>query len=426
MVAKLPLNKRDFDVFLSHRHRDASFVEQIDAFLRVKAGFSVWYDARELAGGALLASDLQSAIERCRSILIVASDGAVSSGWVKNEYNAAMDERANQPGFRVVPLRVGNANVDGLMQGSTWIDVPEKLIDERTALSIVQAFYPGEHRPNPATARDVYVSCSWQTNDNKSARAVCLCLIDQGFRLIGDSKDQQGFGGGDRVKNIIGSCGAFVSVLPFRGEAIATRKNDPYEYFIREIGFADELGMPRIIIADPRIGHGQDDGQWLHMDTDATTCPVQIAEAIELLWEQWRYPPNPHYIFYAMDLQSASGLPVADIRHLIERITGMSTVIGTEVQSESLHSAIMMKVCKAFLVLADITDDNVNACIEAGMGLAIGANVRLIAAGKDRNPPFMLRGAGQLSGYNNNVERIAIVHKIMRDYRRRVINAALG
>jgi TIR domain len=51
----LPINKRDFDVFLSHAHQDRVFVSELDNWLTEKAGFRVWYDARELASGALLA-----------------------------------------------------------------------------------------------------------------------------------------------------------------------------------------------------------------------------------------------------------------------------------------------------------------------------------------------------------------------------------
>jgi hypothetical protein len=86
----LPIQRRDFDVFLSHAHKDAAFVAQLHLWLTT-AGLRVWYDARELAGGALLATDLQAAIERCRGILLVASEESLARGWVKAEYNSAMD-----------------------------------------------------------------------------------------------------------------------------------------------------------------------------------------------------------------------------------------------------------------------------------------------------------------------------------------------
>ena len=117
----LPLNKRDFDLFLSHAHKDHDLVVSLYNWLVGKAGVKVWYDALELAGGALLATDIQRAIERCRGILLLASGESLNQGWVKNEYNSAMDERANHDAFRIVALRISNANVETLMRGTTWI-----------------------------------------------------------------------------------------------------------------------------------------------------------------------------------------------------------------------------------------------------------------------------------------------------------------
>jgi hypothetical protein len=53
----LPINRRDFDFFLSHAHKDHEFVQSLDHWLTEITGLRVWYDARELSGGALLATD---------------------------------------------------------------------------------------------------------------------------------------------------------------------------------------------------------------------------------------------------------------------------------------------------------------------------------------------------------------------------------
>ncbi len=81
-------------------------------------------------------------------------------------------------------------------------------------------------------------------------------------------------------------------------------------------------------------------------------------------------------------------------------------------------------VCDAFLVIADLTDDNVNACIEAGMALAVGTNLELLAAGEPRRPPFMLRERN-MPTYRDKVQQIGLIHKVCLPYRRRVINAEL-
>jgi hypothetical protein len=420
-----PLNRRDFDIFLSHAHSDEIFVSELDRWLTEKVGFSVWYDARELSGGALLATDLQQAIQRCRGVLLLASEESLSRGWVKAEYNSAMDERANDAGFRVVALRLAKADVKELMKGTTWIDVPEPRIDTRTALATIRAFYPGEKLPNPTTARDVFISGSWHGDDNASTRTACRVLAEQGFRLIGDARDQQGFGKGGRVERIIASCGAFVGIVPFRGEARANKDDKPYKYFVREMDFAEKLALPRVIVADPKVSREDGSDQaWLRMETNATECPGLIASALQGLWEQWQTPPQPQYIFLAMDLDSPAARPGGPVRHLIERITGMPTIVGNEVREGQVQSAIRDKICRAFVVLADITDDNLNTCIEAGMGLAAGTNVELFARGKPRRPPFMLRDL-QMDTYEDEVELIGLVHKLARRYRRRILNTEM-
>ena len=82
----------------------------------------------------------------------------------------------------------------------------------------------------------------------------------------------------------------------------------------------------------------------------------------------------------------------------------MATVVGSEIHEDNLQSAIIKKLCNAFVVLADITDDNLNTCIEAGMGLAAGTNVELVALGTARRPPFMLRSL-QMPTYQDDIER---------------------
>ena len=421
----LPLNKRDFDIFLSHAHKDHELVESLDHWLTEKAGFRVWYDARELSGGSLLATDLQGAIERCRGILLVASKDSLDRGWVGNEYNSAMDERANEPAFRVVALRLGDADTGKLMKGTTWIDVPEAGLDLDAASALIRAFYPGDKRPEPKTARDVYISCSWRQKERASAKVVCDKLVDQGFRLIGDARDQKGFGAGDRVERIISSCGGFVGIIPFRDVEEASAADGPYKYFLKELGLARSVGLPTIIIADPRVRRtdGPDDA-WLPMETEASECADEVSAELTDLWNEWCQPPKPQYIFCAMDLESEAVRATGPVRHILERVTGMPTLVGNEIHDDPLHSAIMDKIRKAFLVLADITDDNINSCIEAGMGLAAGTNVEILAKGKVRRPPFMLRSL-QLSNYESKVEQLGLINKIARQYRRRIINAEL-
>jgi len=421
----LPLSKRDFDIFLSHAHADRELVAQLDRWLTEGAGFKVWFDARELGGGSALPTDLQAAIERSRAVVLLASAASAKSGWVSNEYASAMDERANNPGFRVIALRCPDADVSGLMKGLTWIDLPEEGLTASCAHALLRAAYPGERYPDPSSARDVYVSASWRASDSASSVAVSRHLVKQGFRLVGDARDQAGFGAGDRVQRIMSSCGAFVAVVPFRGVTEASAADGPYKYFMREIDQAHTFGLPSVVVADPRVSRVDgDDTAWLRLETEADVVLEPLASTLEVLWDEWRDPPSPQYIFFAVDLEADSALHSGPIRHMVERVTGMPTVTGNEIHEEPIHSAIVEKIRRAFLVLADITDDNVNVCIEAGMGLAAGRNVAILTGGRARRPPFMLRSL-QLSHYADELAQVAVVHKIVRPYRRRIINAEI-
>lgn len=423
----LPLNKRDFDLFLSYEHGVGEFVDRLYAWLTATAGLSVWYDKVEMGGGTALATGLQTAMERCRGVILVASAGALARGWVQNEYNCAMDERANDMAFRVVALRIGGADVGGLMKGLTWIDAAAPALDAGMATALIRALYPGDRLPVPAHARDVFISCSWHEHDRASAVAVCRHLDARGFRLIGDAKDQKGFGDGDRVEHIIESCSALVAIIPSRSGAVGARADDgPYKYFLREIAFAREFGLPCIVIADAAVRREDgDDSDWLRMDTAATRCDAEVASRLDRLADDWREPPKPRYVFWALDLESDLARAGHPLRRIVEVITGMPIVMGNQLQGESLHGTIADTIARAFLVLADITNDNVNSCIEAGMALAYGTRVRLIASGRARNPPFMLRGAGQLAGYADALEHVGVLHRIARQFRRRIINAEL-
>lgn len=160
------------------------------------------------------------------------------------------------------------------------------------------------------------------------------------------------------------------------------------------------------------------------MDTQASDCPPEVVAALSRLDEQWSTPRKPHYIFCALDLDKDEKTYEPLLR-VIERVTGMEAVI--RVEETPVHDSIARKLREALLVVADITDNNVNRCVEAGIAHAAGVKVELVAEGERRKLPFMLRAmTSQLDKtYKNDVEQIGVFHRIVRPYRRRVINAEL-
>jgi TIR domain-containing protein len=427
----LPVHRRPFDAFLSHAHSDSKFVGELYRWLGEIAGFNIWYDAVKMPGGEGIGSGLQAAVEQCRGVVLVGSKTAIEKRWVKEELEIARVELANSPDFRIVPLRLGDADIESILKGHSWISFPSPVLDRDQAVAMLRAFYPSDNVPDPQNSRDVYMSVSWHASDSASWLAVARSLCKAGFRLIGDAKDQLGFKS-NRIQSIIESCGAFVGVIPYRDNnpsASATEK--PYKYFLTELDIATKANIPTLVIADPRVHRTDgDDRDWLRMNVNAQECPVDVQQAIDDLWNQWIRPPHGHYIFFAADLSLPGMARNSDLREVIERITGMATIVGNDIREPDLQSAIMRCITQSFLVIADIsgTSDNtfnLDVSIEAGMALATERNTELLARGIMRSPPFMLRGR-QLTPYSNDVEQLGVIHRIVRPYRRRIVNAELS
>jgi hypothetical protein len=102
----------------------------------------------------------------------------------------------------------------------------------------------------------------------------------------------------------------------------------------------------------------------------------------------------------------------------------MNTVVGVDLQGQEQASEIQEAIRRAALVIADITDDNVNVCIEAGMARMAGRPYELVSKGVTRSAPFMIRGPNTLF-YRDDLELCGAVHRIARTHRRRIINAEI-
>jgi len=101
-------------------------------------------------------------------------------------------------------------------------------------------------------------------------------------------------------------------------------------------------------------------------------------------WGRWQEPIGPHYVFLALDLDSDAAVKRSPVRKLLERVTGMPTVIGTDITEPPLQDSIIRTITGAQLVVADITDlrdgehdpkrFNLDVCIEAAISYQAGTN----------------------------------------------------
>jgi hypothetical protein len=85
-------------VFLSYDRRDQAAASKIAAALE-KAGHQVWWD-RHIRGGAEFAQEIERALADANAVVVLWSEQAVQSAWVRDEAAAGRDKG------RLIPLRI--------------------------------------------------------------------------------------------------------------------------------------------------------------------------------------------------------------------------------------------------------------------------------------------------------------------------------
>lgn len=93
------------NVFISHASKDKPFVLRLAVGLLAK-GIPVWLDSWSMTLGDSLRDAIYEGLEQSSLVVVVVSDAAIRSGWVKRELAVAL-KRERQTGRRfVIPLRI--------------------------------------------------------------------------------------------------------------------------------------------------------------------------------------------------------------------------------------------------------------------------------------------------------------------------------
>ena len=127
-----------------------------------------------------------------------------------------------------------------------------------------------------------------------------------------------------------------------------------------------------------------------------------------------------HYVFFAKSIEDEiqkGNYP----KELIELITGVSCVYGDQIYTGEIQGVITTQIQKSLVVLADISNENLNTCIEVGIARGAGCNYHLMAKTPRKRPPFMFRDQ-QVWFYEDKIELLGVIHKILFAYRRRIMN----
>jgi TIR domain len=416
------VHRRSYHAFLSYSHTNAEFVAKLHAWLTDSAGFAIWLDKTSLAAGADVDNQLATDIARCRGIVLVLSKESLRSDWVKGEIQCALKERQSSGGeFSVVAIRIDDCDVPLQLQSTKYIDAPGSELTSDVALQVVDALYPSSSDADAENWRDIYVSAPWSAN--AFCDLVFKGLADEGFRLIGDAKDQPG---GDkfepRVRDLLKTCGAMVAVLPGGEEP---------QYILRELGWARELGLPTLAVAEPEASLPPEPAkEAIRVATDAAGG-AELARAVEGLYRRFRAPERGYYYFYATGMGDEDGETTRNVQRIVRRVTSLPCIVGNNLRTGAVPDVILEQIRGARAVIANLGDGtdvgdarggyNVNSCIEAGMAKGAGVPVYPVAGGERRRAPFMLRE--EIKHYGGALDLLGKVHDLVAPDRRRVINA---
>ncbi|MFL5698421.1 MAG: toll/interleukin-1 receptor domain-containing protein [Ktedonobacteraceae bacterium] len=120
-----------FDVFLSHSHVDAQWVEELAGRLEDQANLRVWLDKWVLIPGGQWQQALVRGLDQVSSCAVCIGEHT-PTGWCREEMERALNRQTKDPSFRVIPVLLPNArkeHVDNFLELRTWVDFGKNNLD---------------------------------------------------------------------------------------------------------------------------------------------------------------------------------------------------------------------------------------------------------------------------------------------------------
>ncbi len=122
---------KQFDVFLSHSHVDAVWVEQLAQRLEDEAGLLTWLDKWVLVAGQSWQQAMAQGLYQAKTCAVCIGE-RTPLGWFREEIERALNHQTRYPTFSVIPVLLPGAkteNVDNFLELRTWVDFREPADD---------------------------------------------------------------------------------------------------------------------------------------------------------------------------------------------------------------------------------------------------------------------------------------------------------
>src|SRR5215212_2656556 len=129
-----------FDVFLSHSHNEARWVDELAQRLVDECSFRVWLDRWVLTPGRSWQQEMARGLDQAATCAVCIG-GQTPSGWFREEIERALNIQTRSDDFRVIPVLLPEALVESVpefLSLRTWADFRENQ-DQEYAFRVLEA-----------------------------------------------------------------------------------------------------------------------------------------------------------------------------------------------------------------------------------------------------------------------------------------------
>ncbi len=420
-MATIALQKRPFDLFASYGHQDEDLVVPIVEWLR-GAGLKVWFDRSDGDASKRNSDLLGNALASSRGAIFFLSPNWQSSTWCKDESEFALNERRADDAYLTVALRLAPFTLPPWFKLSNVIDV--STFSDTAAADLLGSLDPAP-QVRLDNAEDVYFAGPW-AQPSDAAKNVLRFVATRGWRLIGDTPDHPGFKDStNRIRAIIDTCRGVLAVLPFRADKPPALTSP---YVLDEVFIALRAGKPFLLFVEENVVVPQElasasfGGNPIPISAKTTSAEIQTAlEGFDEELGECTHTDKHAFSFLATSILNPEASSL--VKTGLESAAKLPCIRGFNLQGQHAQKAIIDRITNAAFCVADVSDDNKNSLIEAGVALGAGTALHLIAARPadgSLKRRFMFEDM-EMNWYSSSLERLAKVYLIGRRYRRRVI-----
>lgn len=121
------MTKETYDVFLSHSHSDAKYVQKLAELLVDQEELKPWLDKWVVVPGGSFEQAITKGLEETKSCAVFLGPKK-AGGWFEKEYEAALNRQAEDRSFRVIPVLLPGAvekAINIFLKLNSWVDFRE-------------------------------------------------------------------------------------------------------------------------------------------------------------------------------------------------------------------------------------------------------------------------------------------------------------